>query len=521
MINIKTKMLCLVSVLAVGLCSCKNVKNTDNNSKTNFNNDSSHFDSILEETGQEFADGTPVYSFKSRYEYYQNKYPNKTILVWSNFVDVKYENKVNEYLDKENKDYVVCFKNPCSDDTSFNDTYWSCLNKIMKSNEQPDIIFSGLTFTGEDGYRNSYQKCVNNGWFEPLDTYLNKTESGKKLKNLMPDKYWDSLKINNKIYGFDGALTCLKENAGLMYNANLIDKEQIKDYDSFKSQITDAIKECKNKNLSFNTTVLFYPESYTNNSYINNFLYLDNNKKFNNFYETDEAKELFNIIANGYNEKVIYNSFIQREDITINEMYANSLTMEFGTLINNKVKIDKSNGLIDDKQKTAEGYMVFPEYEEKIQPSSMAVGINVNSKNKNLAFDALAEIMSNRKLNNLICYGSENKTLDNSTDSVGIKNELFDMDNKDEKKLKSALENLENSELTGISFDFSKVTEQYNNVDEIVGSIDENFPSSEYKTGEEYLKELNKKLYDAGLQDVIDEANRQLDEFYNGKSKSK
>ena len=517
MINIKTKMLCLVSVLAVGLCSCKNVQNTDNNSKINFNNDSSHFDSILEETETEFADGSPMYTFESRYEYLQNKYPNKTILVWINFTDVKYENEVNEFLDSEGKNYAVCFKNPCSDNISFNDTYWSCLNKIMKSNEQPDIIFSGLTFTGEEGYRNSYQKCVYNGWFEPLDTYLNKTKSGKKLQNLMPDKYWDSLKINNKIYGFDGSLTCLKETAGLMYNANLIDKKQIKDYDSFKSQIIDAIKACKSKKLSFNTPVLFYPESYTNNDFINDFLYLDNNKKFNNFYESDEAKELFNIIANGYNDKVIYNALLQRENITINEMYANSITMSFGALINNKVKTSKSNGLIDDKQKTAEGYMVFPEYDENINPSSMAVGINVNSKNKDLAFDALAKIMSNKELNNLICYGSEDKALDNSNDSVGIKNELFDMANKDEKKLKRALENLENSELTGIPFDFSKVTEQYNKIDEIVGSIDENFPSPKYKTGEEYLKELNKKLYDAGLQDVIDEANRQLDEFYKDK----
>lgn len=49
-------------------------------------------------------------------------------------------------------------------------------------------------------------------------------------------------------------------------------------------------------------------------------------------------------------------------------------------------------------------------------------------------------------------------------------------------------------------------------------SITEEFPSDEYSSAEEYLTELNNRLYDAGLQDILDEANRQLEVYNNEKN---
>ena len=47
----------------------------------------------------------------------------------------------------------------------------------------------------------------------------------------------------------------------------------------------------------------------------------------------------------------------------------------------------------------------------------------------------------------------------------------------------------------------------------VLKTIDYDFPSKEYKTGKEYLDKLNDDLNSAGLQDILDEVNRQLEEY--------
>ena len=55
-----------------------------------------------------------------------------------------------------------------------------------------------------DVISNAYYYFADNKIYEPLDTYLD-SDKYSKIKNSMPQKYWDSYKYNGKIYGVDNS----------------------------------------------------------------------------------------------------------------------------------------------------------------------------------------------------------------------------------------------------------------------------------------------------------------------------
>lgn len=530
--NIRRILLSCFFILVLLSCSCnKSTKyNKDNSENLLSSSNSFKCKDDLKKSDFTFSDGTPVYTFESRYNYLKNKYPDKTILVWINNTDERYEDEVNEFLDNKHKDYAICFKNPEIDTSGLNkvnyETYWNLLSETLKSNQQVDIIFSGLSLTGVDGYTNTYQKCINNEWLEPIDDYLTNTESGKKLKKLMPDKYWESLKVNNKIYGFDGSLSCLKEDAGFMYNLKSLDKKSFKEYKDFESQLNGIISDCKKRNQKCSVPVLFYPESYTNYSFLDYYFYLDENGKVRNFFESDKAQKIFNCVSEGFYDGVILNAY-DEHNCKVEEIYADAVTSLCGHYISNGRQTDKSNGLIGKNNECGEACLYFPKYKEEINMSQLAVGIYSKSKNKDKAFDAIVEIMSDKDLNNLICFGPDFSfddngcvITDNYYNTMGVENRLvrypcYGVNSADSNELlKQSLIEFDLSKTVGITLDLSKVNEQINEVNEIAFNIDMEFPSEKYPTGSHYLKDLNRRLKKSGINDIIKEINRQLEEFY-------
>lgn len=60
---------------------------------------------------------------------------------------------------------------------------------------------------------------------EPLDEYLNNTDKGRELYSLMPEKYWEILRANGKIYGVCGSLNnVLSSDYGCFVNPELAEK---------------------------------------------------------------------------------------------------------------------------------------------------------------------------------------------------------------------------------------------------------------------------------------------------------
>ena len=81
-------------------------------------------------------------------------------------------------------------------------------------------------------------------------------------------------------------------------------------------------------------------------------------------------------------------------------------------------------------------------------------------------------------------------------------------------------------EYSGFYFDTENVDAQIEEINNMLFEINDEFiPLREDENGnpiegleinaQEYLADLNARLYDAGMQDILDEANRQLEEFYS------
>ena len=132
--------------------------------------------------------------------------------------------------------------------------------------------------------------------------------------------------------------------------------------------------------------------------------------------------------------------------------------------------------------------------------------------------------MSDKEINDLLCFGHDIKydngvvilSPEKSFNTIGIENRLLrsptsseDIAGRD--KLRQAYEQGEILRSAYPELDLSSVEKQISRTNMTVLNIPVFFPEEEYKTGSEYLEELNSQLYSQGLQDIIDEINRQLE----------
>ena len=238
------------------------------------------------------------------------------MLVWVSDQNIRYEDEVNSYLSEHNKNYVLCFKNltydvdMVDDNSNFITSYAQLSSDAFDNGEKFDIIDTGLKYQGFDTFYNPYQNCVNNNFLEPLNTYLENTECGKKIYAEMSTNYWKSLMINGKIYGIDGSLSCLKEDLGYELNADLVDKNSI-DLDDFLGKYDTSLQKvidlCKSRGWKFTAGMHGFMQLYSNYDFITDNICIDDNGHAVNIYETDYAKNLFNTISDGFTNDVIVN----------------------------------------------------------------------------------------------------------------------------------------------------------------------------------------------------------------------
>ena len=178
---------------------------------------------------------------------------------------------------------------------------------------------------------------------------------------------------------------------------------------------------------------------------------------------------------------------------------------------------------------------VFYQSNNYIKNPTRAIGISSKSQNKAMAFDFLINVTFNSEMNNVITYGMEE--VNYMIDENGYVQMLADKTNVEyspdiiynnpmvslscltapdeiySRDFYSAYETAEYLDGFGFLFDGTAIKDTYVNV---VDTIMDFNPSSD--NIEAYLNEFNQKLYNAGLQDIIDEANRQLEVYNNEKN---
>lgn len=538
-------------LISLYLCSCSNTNSTSvteaqleqSDITQSVNNANSEIvDSIDNEFVGEidlssaiyFSDGYVLQDYETRYKKAKSQYPDSSVLVWASDTDIRYEEELNDYLSQNGYPFVIIFRNLTpnddelyDDDGHFRSSYAEQLQTVISNGEQIDIVSTGYKFALYDTFSNPYHFFADEGIFLPIENTLQNSNIGKTFYEETPDNYWQSLTYNGHIYGIDGYLSGLHNAACLQVNTNLVSKDELSKlnaatFPELLTQLYDISSAYTSDGEPEYSIVPHYFEDlsmFVDYDFIWESIYIDENGKACNIYEAPEIEKLFELISDGYNAGYIVN-----RSNSIKTTLADFAYTRCGDKVQNGITVDSFFGT-SAMDGSTEGYRIYPQSTKNIHPAQNATGICSKSQNVDLAVEALALCLCNESCNNLLCFGTDYEIKSNCISPNGYYNTiivenrlvhnpfygLFYSDIRAE--YKAAYENSILSPYINFSFEGSKVADKLIEVQSIVYSVPSEFPSEEYKSGKEYLDFLNQRLYDAGLQDILDEANKQLEKY--------
>ncbi len=477
-------------------------------------------DSIYESSRVEIVNmGTDSLSFEEKYDECSQKYPGKTILVWLTEWQPKYEQQLNDYLYSNEYDYVVCFKNIL--DYENGDSYYQIASDMINNGEQIDLIDSFGVMFGQEAISNNYYYYSEHGMFEALDVYLSDNKYSEYF-NMMPQKYWDSYKYKGRIYGIDNSFSSLYADNGYAISNKVFEETDFtpEDFQKPPFELTQQFKLCHQiLNRKTELDSHFFTSNFYYANYIDEGIAIVENKAVN-VYNTDEALDFYKNLNTMQNEEyvILDPSALSESEMPIINSISSAASFTT-TVVNDYFDITK----------------VFYQSNNYIKNPTRAIGISSKSQNKAMAFDFLINVTFNSEMNNVITYGMEE--VNYMIDENGYVQMLADKTNVEyspdiiynnpmvslscltapdeiySRDFYSAYETAEYLDGFGFLFDGTAIKDTYVNV---VDTIMDFNPSSD--NIEAYLNEFNQKLYNAGLQDIIDEANRQLEVYNNEKN---
>ncbi len=473
----------------------------------------------------EYDDGTRVTWTGEReplpgFEEVQALYPDKTVLVWAfegypnEIMRVK---EINEYLSALGKDYVVCLL-PVAGIFNSNNTYPENLDKLIASGEQVDIIYSSNMNSGEAGMY-PYHRDVFAGRLEPLDGYLSDTDIGRRLYELMPENHWEALRVNGSIYGVDGGVKTIAPNYGYYFNEELVNKYGYDIYKPFSEQIDilKSIEENENVDTIACHTNFVAVRWWSDSPHITSAVCFDMaSGKAKSILEDEEyltnLRELFDANREGVVDKL---SAQKRQSFFA---YRDVIELPYDTDQPVSVPYGMKN------QDIVKAIPVFKDTILSYCPA--ATGISAYSTHKDMAFDLLALTQTDAALNNLLVYGvaDEDYTIENGCaktiiNALNIKrfaNRLICLpciiegDSEDTPRLlRSALEN--GKRVSGFVFDGSECIAESWATQDILDELNDMIllSESQYNSFDELISDYQKKLKSAGIDKIIDEADRQ------------
>lgn len=475
-----------------------------------------------------------TYEEPPTYEEIQAEYPDKTVLIWViDSTAPHYRTKeINEYLDSLGCDFAVSFKPAgayaTEDETDF---YSTLIGKMIADGEQIDILHSSSRYWGEAGI-SAYCNFVQYGFFEPLDEYL-ETEKGQALYELMPEKHWEALRVNGSIYGVDGKMTSLGQDYGYYVNAELADKYGFDISKPIDEQL-DILQQIR-ENESYESCGDIF--AYGGNKLEDPAIYFTSAKDITYAVYWDGEEHTAKCILDNpeYLEKLRLFDTLSKNKLLTNAAAAMSQTFFIAQVhVTGGHTVYESTEPVDfDYRDNGNIVKVYPVYNEatSVRNSYNATGICSASQNKEKAFELLALTQTDPYLNNLMIYGIEGIDYDLTEDGKADKSVDFNLDryanymiclkNTDfrgfipdltAEEYQAVYENVVISEDFDFALDCSGLEHEINTTNIIMGSF--HLPGSD-QTLDEYLSEFREKLENAGMQKIIDECNRQYEEWKN------
>ena len=463
------------------------------------------------------------------YEEVKSQYPDKTVLVWTlndaDFSSYTRTHEINEYLAANGYDFVVCFdfvERQSAVMGNYPDERLDGLKKALSEGRPVDIVGTRI-----------YHEYVAEGLLEPLDGYLESTETGKKIYELMPENYWECLRANGSIYGVNGSLNCmLDSDGGYFVNAELAEKYGFDIEKPILEQldILKAVKENEKNCAVFSLDIPMDLNYYVHMKQLGGAVYWDG--------ETHSAKCVLDNPE--YMELLKFFDTLNKEGVlTLKTSYSAAKPTFFITQRGwqggalgydgtERMEYDYYNNIVT-------AIPVFGGTSSLRSHPYMVTGVCSGSEHKDMAFELLALTQSDPELCNLLTFGIEGvdyNVTDGKVDRVEnfMNPELFGnklinysfegVDMVGSKMFYSAdkyREIFENAQMHAdhdFCLDDRNIRQELNAVMDI---MDKFVLPGKDKSLDGALAELREKLNAAGLQKIIDEWNSQY-EVYNEKN---
>lgn len=397
------------------------------------------------------------------------------------------------------------------------------ISMIDASGEKYDLCFTG--------YLNVYKNAAEKGALYDITEMLDKVPT---LVESLPEYVWEGAAIDGKIYGVPN-YQILATTTGLTINKTLADKynfdvskiTKTTDIEPFLKQVAENEQGIYPFRTNWGVAA-FVSEGEDHQSKGQGiFEYAEKDGKvvvvpgFEAGNSKEKAKTLYDWYQKGYIRKDVASVMDDSQDARAGKYAVQSLAYKPGVESEEKIYMG------DDVYCITLSKPVMKH--DALRATMISVGANTRYPEEALKFIEL--VNTNKELYNIICFGVEgkhyNKIGENRIELIPNSgynpNASWKFGNQFNAYLQPGQEDnvweetkaLNDSAVKSLDFgfdpDYTNIRTQYAQCTTVL---------SEYKVmdkgssdPESYWAEFEKKMYDAGLQDIIDEVQKQLDEF--------
>jgi len=481
--------------------------------------------------------------------YFEEKYPDKKKIVFvspyskENQKISKVTNEIlfNEYLDSLGCDFYLYFNfketartetdimslfEKGEFDVKFLPLYQEALDKTM-AEEQVDIIYTGIQHINGVRIRNKpFYENMAKGYFADITEYVKPSPLYEKF----PEKYWETTMYNGKIYGINTNMGSFLMRARKLridgssmaqtgYTPEDFTGQVEKDYEKIKEMYsyidggTITRIALKSKNVKGITSINDGGFASIRSGV----------QEIFNLYEDEEMIEYFKFLRKINEDELLDRSRITERSAAIAQYYTDYATNDCEKI---NVLLSAALGeevllILKERYKNEEVYNLkignhspnmlyivelFAEQTEAVNAQE-AVGVAEKSENKAEAFKVLELLYTDKKAENILFYGNEAGKGEfnnlypqvlSSSWSESVIHEVYD----------EAMKNAEISPICG--FWYFDNAETWTELAKIEAEY-EGLWFGEYEDIDATLAELNAKLYEAGLQTLLDDINTQYE----------
>lgn len=393
------------------------------------------------------------------------------------------------------------------------------MSVIINSGEDYDLAFT-CSWAGD--YLGNSRK----GAFLELDEYLNSDE-GKTLKDTIDQRFWDGATVDGSIYAVPN-----QKELGVapmwVFTQEYIDKYNIPYEDIHSLEDLEPWLKIIKENEP-DVVPLYITKGFSYTVFFDQLVdpvgveVGDDSLTIKNMFATEEMKEHLETLRRYYQAGYINaDAATAQDDKSVKRFVTKADGQPYAdTLWSKSLNYPVVSSPIDNTLIT------------NGSTTGSMIAISSNSKNKEKAFEFLNLLNTDEYLRNLINYGIEDvhyekvgdqtikllntdqKNYDVSYFSLGNLFLTYKLEGEPEDKWEEFKEFNDDSEVSpalGFKFDSSNVTTEIAAINNVL----EEFKSTIYSGSvdvDEYLEKLNTKLEEQGIQKVIDEMQKQIDEW--------